>query len=954
MKVNTFGRLALTAGIMAVAASGLVATPAYADPATLSATNLVGFGSDTTQDVMQELSTAIGVDKLASFNSTWTSPAASTVTARPGGPTNVPRAKGSGDGWKMLQVAEGSLESSSSVGVIDTPSTQTANKANTVGQIDYARASSKQGTASVTGEYVNIPFATDVVGIAVDPDDAVSKIPLFIGSSTDAADVPSLNSIYRCNAKYVYTSGENGTGDYVGVGGTDTLPAGALSASLITPQIPVFGSGTAAFFIKAIFNATDTGSWADTYSCIKRKKVDGTTNIQEHDGGPIDEVTNAIGIYSIGQWVAQTKTATTGVTNRTSGTTLLSLGALVSDARVAATTGADATLKPNADNWPSALKRLVYNVVPYRKAADATSPIRAMFVGTSSLVCTNTASIEKMGFAALTATQSPADDPTSNASSCGSINSANRAYSVNGGVAMTTAATVTNKVAVNGSSVVVNNPLTVSVSGGVARHDMGGTVQILDAAYGTVGANVLGSASIGAGQDITADIEVTPTATGSTKLYAVFIPKLGGINVTPMSPVDGATDASFATITVTNNSSTTKMSIRKPANIGGTVRVVAWINAGGKTAGGTVKLYDGLVANNVVLATDTLEAGETGAVLNYTQSVTSKTVTAVYDSTSNVEDSTSSSATVTLSKATPAITITAPPATSTAAVPNGFVAGSGSDWAIARKRAGAGAQNVSVDVLSDLVTSTGHGLTAGTAVYFSGSATLPAPATATTKYFVLATGLTANAFKVSTTAGGTAVNFTAAGTSVQVMRDATVVAAGTVTLPAHGLVANDPVYFTGTTLPTGITAGTKYFVKTVPSTSTFTVSNTVGGAAKTFTAVGSAVKVWAVNKAPKVIVTVAATGVALKPTGSIKVFIGTTSNDVTVAHEITSGSTGLTIGADGTLTATLSKAELWTWINTSGPGTTAQTGTAYLIVQYAGDGAFNAATTVSKQIKVTP
>ena len=298
MKVNTFGRLALTAGIMAVAATGLVATPANADPATLQSTALVGFGSDTTQDVMNELSISIGIDKLVSFNSTWAAPGSNSIQVRPSGPTNVVRAKGSGDGWKMLQVAEGSLESSSSVGIfpsVDLPATTaTANKANTVGQVDYARASSKQGTASSTGEYVNIPFATDVVGVAADSDDAVSKIPLIIGTSTDAATVPSLNSIYRCAARYVYT---DGAGAYVGVGADATLPAGATTASEITPQLPGFGSGTAAFFIKAIFNATDTLSWANTYSCIKRVQADGTTNIQEHDCAANDGVTNAIGIY---------------------------------------------------------------------------------------------------------------------------------------------------------------------------------------------------------------------------------------------------------------------------------------------------------------------------------------------------------------------------------------------------------------------------------------------------------------------------------------------------------------------------------------------------------------------------------------------------------------------------------------------------------------------------------
>lgn len=56
---------------------------------------------------------------------------------------------------------------------------------------------------------------------------------------------------------------------------------------------------------------------------------------------------------------------------------------------------------------------------------------------------------------------------------------------------------------------------------------------------------------------------------------------------------------------------------------------------------------------------------------------------------------------------------------------------------------------------------------------------------------------------------------------------------GVVTKTAHGLTANTPIKFTaGTgTLPTGVTDGTTYYVKTVSTADTFTISATPGGAA---------------------------------------------------------------------------------------------------------------------------
>jgi hypothetical protein len=57
----------------------------------------------------------------------------------------------------------------------------------------------------------------------------------------------------------------------------------------------------------------------------------------------------------------------------------------------------------------------------------------------------------------------------------------------------------------------------------------------------------------------------------------------------------------------------------------------------------------------------------------------------------------------------------------------------------------------------------------------------------------------------------------------------TIASPGVVTWTAHGLAANTPVYFTGGALPTGLVIGTEYFVKTVVSANTFTVSATAGG-----------------------------------------------------------------------------------------------------------------------------
>jgi hypothetical protein len=71
----------------------------------------------------------------------------------------------------------------------------------------------------------------------------------------------------------------------------------------------------------------------------------------------------------------------------------------------------------------------------------------------------------------------------------------------------------------------------------------------------------------------------------------------------------------------------------------------------------------------------------------------------------------------------------------------------------------------------------------------------------------------------------------------------TIAAPGVITWTGHGLAVNDTIRFTTTgALPTGLAINTTYFVKTVLSANTFTVSTSAGGAAVTTSGTQSGVQ----------------------------------------------------------------------------------------------------------------
>lgn len=97
-----------------------------------------------------------------------------------------------------------------------------------------------------------------------------------------------------------------------------------------------------------------------------------------------------------------------------------------------------------------------------------------------------------------------------------------------------------------------------------------------------------------------------------------------------------------------------------------------------------------------------------------------------------------------------------------------------------------------VDAGTDLFTGTSHGLSAGMAVLFECiDGIMPTGITAATEYYVIASGLTANDFRVSATLGGSTVNVSSAGSgTIRVMQSfwKATGSGDTITVSANNLV----------------------------------------------------------------------------------------------------------------------------------------------------------------------
>lgn len=312
----------------AVVAGGLaLATPALADPTPAGTfRQLVGVGSDTTQDVLNALAgdtvngTSYATTAVKSANGAGlasydaiepgTGSTSSTITTRSGGPAFT-RPNGSGNGQKAL--------SASLTGDKFPAGTGTAIK----GQVDFARSSGGPSTAGTALTYV--PMARDAIGVAVK------------GSALDTLTKQQLFEIYS---------------------GSLT----ELNGQTLHPKIPQDGSGTRKFFLAAIgMSTTPLGANVQV--------------VQENQANAALTEDGALVPFSVGSWIAQNN----GVSPDYSKAAAAAGGHLASitlpndtgaTSPVTTVNGKLAPVQAYYEN--STFGRDVYNVVPSR-AIDPTS-----------------------------------------------------------------------------------------------------------------------------------------------------------------------------------------------------------------------------------------------------------------------------------------------------------------------------------------------------------------------------------------------------------------------------------------------------------------------------------------------------------------------------------------------------------------------------------------------------
>lgn len=341
-----FAKRAMIAAGIASASLAMVVGTAQADPATpTQIREITGVGSDTTQDVMNGLSEVI-VDPngspapklIASYNATGTA----TIKTRTVGCT-INRPDGSGAGVKALRddITAGTH------------------------CLDFARSSS---APNATGQFTFIPYATDAVTW-------VARTGSTLGTN---ATTTQLKRAYNCQNE---TTGA-------------ALPAGAfptINGVSVHPLVPQNGSGTRKFWASKLgFSATTLPG------CVSDIAKNGTA-VQEHNGSALQRTIAAdssedVMPFSIASWIAQSNSATTGVTDRRNGAVLKSVDG------IAPTTGTPAVLNPAF----TSLSRPVYNVIQTTRLTE--TDIKLAFVSTATTtakICSNTATITKFGFATL-------------------------------------------------------------------------------------------------------------------------------------------------------------------------------------------------------------------------------------------------------------------------------------------------------------------------------------------------------------------------------------------------------------------------------------------------------------------------------------------------------------------------------------------------------------------------
>jgi ABC-type phosphate transport system substrate-binding protein len=205
------------------------------------------------------------------------------------------------------------------------------------GCLQFARSSAND-SASRTGQNLTyIPFAVDALAYATRTGTSIPK------SLTTA----QLQSVYNC-----------------------------ANAS-IQPMLPQFGSGTRKFFLASL-GFTDAADFTSQtgHTCIKQTDANGNPLLE--NTGNLLTAANQIEPYSISQYIAQSSREEPDVHGNTA------LGEING-------------ILPLLLNNSSTMTREVFNIVPNSQIGAGTET-NQVFVGPTSLVCSNGSTIQRLGF----------------------------------------------------------------------------------------------------------------------------------------------------------------------------------------------------------------------------------------------------------------------------------------------------------------------------------------------------------------------------------------------------------------------------------------------------------------------------------------------------------------------------------------------------------------------------
>lgn len=299
--------------------------------------DLAGVGSDTTQDVVNALTNDVtigGVKTLGSYDAV----GSPTIQTKSTGCT-LNRPNGSGAGRTALL---NSLNANGGAGD---------------GCLQFSRSSSLNVTPS-SPSLTYIPFATEAVTYAVTSSSGVPR----------TLNLADLQAIYKCDPAFV---------------GSSAVPASNPANTFdITPMLPQAGSGTRAYW-EGQMGITDAAVNLGTFPCILNGAKNGQP-YEEHTGTLVDD--KSIAPYSLAQYNAQSNNVIADKRGRTIP------GSIATGPAGGALTG---LTYPNLFNPNFNIKRDLYNVIPTSQVGNA--PYSSIFVGGTSQICQDAATIQKFG-----------------------------------------------------------------------------------------------------------------------------------------------------------------------------------------------------------------------------------------------------------------------------------------------------------------------------------------------------------------------------------------------------------------------------------------------------------------------------------------------------------------------------------------------------------------------------